>query len=681
MKMKYLLVALVVLLALAGVAAADSSVEIRSTVLDYTALATSSPFDEITALDWAGFYYNLDDGLGTETMTFVPVATNKLTIDYHTQREYIDYAFPNWTDGGSPPVKLQYAIIGFFAEPYVALNGNANKIAPLVIDSNDKFVLGVGQELDIGYGYSIMAQQIDVNGNKAYLQLMKDGQVIDSGIINANGTTADSKTWTLEKDAAGEKNVEYLRICVNQVFQGTQSSLVEIKGLWAADINSAFEVKSDVDYGKWEAGTMSNTALNYQAKEVALGSNITTELGKGIIIKTGKNYSTNHMFYLAKVYTDPGNYTIRSTIYNYTSTATPITYNYENFAAFYYDLDTDKNTEFMEIAVFNGTKIDKGDLTYWTEPDFVEYAYNGWGDNKNYWIMGLFGQSYVPFNMPAGSGLGTAGSDNNLAGQKMGKLVLDSSDKYVLGVGQTLDLGEGYSMVAQQIDVNGNKAYLQFFKDGQQVDSGIVNTDTSSNDSKTWEITMNLLGEKDVQVLRVQVAQVFQGTQSSLVEIKGIWLMDYKNARELKTSDSFGSFDFDSYSDTGAVVGPGPVLSFSSNKDVSLSRDANITLYDNFGILTSKNTDNFFFYTIKTVGDDEAPTNPVIPEEPPEIITPPENNTTNNTPPENNTTPQPQPEPTKSFWSKYWWVIVLVIVIIIVAAGGYIYWAKKNGKM
>ncbi|WP_338098800.1 S-layer protein domain-containing protein [Methanolapillus africanus] len=714
--MKHLLVALVVLLALAGTASAATSVDVRSTILDYQLAVynydTTVPGFVapgagnawgIDASNWAGLYYDLDNNRSTETLVIQKTAkNNEVNISYETHPVFVQYDYTGWgnyTEGPANALtvdaKYGYAIIGFFAEPYVALSKantsdpdandpagtlaqqgvKANKIAPLVQDSNDKYTLTTGQSLDLGNGYSLVASQIDVNGNKAYLELFKDGKSVDTAIINTNTTNNTTKTWVLDKDALGEKDLQFFRVQINQVFQGTSSSLVEIKGIWLADIDQAFEVKSDVDYGKFEADAIGADKLTYNANNTTLSADMSTDLGRGIVLKTEKDYdgtAGDAKFYFVKTYTTPGKYEIRSTVNAYNVIAT-YDYDFTNFAAFYYNVDADVSTENLS-AEFLGTdgKILEGDLIYTTTPDQVGYEYSNWS-SSDYWVMGLFGESYVPFNI-----LKNSSEDATLKADKMSKLILDSNDKYTLSTGQSLDLGNGYTVVANQIDVNGNKVYLEFFKDGKSVDTAIINTDTDDEDAKTWFYTVTLLNEKDVQVMRLHVSQVFQGTESSLVEIKGIWLMDASTAKELKTDDNFGSFDFD------GVVGNAPaVLTFTSNKDITVSQDTNTNLVNNFW-LRSADSDtykNFYFYVLAEVdGSGPTPDNNTSNDTP---VTPPSNDTPSNDTPkpnDSNQTPTPEPEP-ESFWSKYmWYIIAIVVIIIIAAAGGYYYFKVYKPK-
>ncbi|WNY25274.1 hypothetical protein MsAc7_08200 [Methanolapillus millepedarum] len=682
MQMKHLLVALIVLLAIAGTASAATSVDIRSTIIDST---VAGPWT-INAMNWAGLYYDLDDNQSTETITITSVGAanpaTKLNITYETEPKMIGYEFGNWSYGGSP---AKYAIIGFFAEPYVALGKEnttavgdvkANKIAKLLMDSNDKYTLTTGQALDLGDGYSLVANQIDVNGNKVYLELFKDGKSIDTSIQNSNYTDANNRTWVLTQDVLGEKDMQFFRVQVSQVFQGTSSSLVEIKGIWLVDIASAFEVKTDVDYGKFECQQADATKLEYFAKEIPVGQNTSTELGRGIYLKTPDKTGTTK-FYLVKTYTEPGKYEIRSTVNSYGAAAT-FNYDYKNFATFYYNVNADIDTENMSVA-FAGTdgKIAEGDLIYNTTPKKVGYEYGNWtfngqGGVDEYYVMGLFGEAYVPFNINT-----TVNSSSTpiLKAEKMSKLILDSNDKYTLSTGQTLDLGNGYTVVPNQIDVNGNKVYLEFFKDGKSVDTAIINTDNNSDNQKTWVLEQNLLGEKNVQVMRVHVSQVFQGTESSLVEIKGIWLMDYTAAKELKTDDKFGSFDF-----TGFTGGK---LEFESNKNITVAQDSDIQIANNMYLKSADNATekNFYFYVMAEVdGSGPTPDNNTTPVQPDNNTTPvqPDNNTTP-VQPDNNSTP-PTPEK-PSFWDQYmWYIIGAVVIIIILAAGGYYYFKVYKPK-
>jgi len=141
-------------------------------------------------------------------------------------------------------------------------------------------------------------------------------------------------------------------------------------------------------------------------------------------------------------------------------------------------------------------------MVYTITPALVDYDCDVWSTDQ-YYVMGFFGEKYVPVNIVNSNGNLTMGTPK--AG-KMGKLVMDDSDKYTFKTGETFDLGDGYALEIDQIDVNGSKVNLRFLKDGQLVNSSIV---TSGNN---WILRKTVLGEKDTQILRVRVSSVFQGT-------------------------------------------------------------------------------------------------------------------------------------------------------------------------
>lgn len=677
MQMKHLLVALVVLLAFAGTAAAADSVDIRSTLIDMTALPAAYGTATLDAYTWAGFYYDMDDDISTEVIyMYYDTANDEVFIKYNTTPKRTAYEYDFGDDGTND---YGYAIIGFFAEPYVALGDKnmttaagtfkANKIAKLVIDNDDKYTLKTGATLELGEGYSIVVDQIDVDGNKAYLRFYHDGKELNSSIVSTNGNAID-KQWIFDLTVLNEKNMQVMRVNVKSVFQGTQDSLVEIEGLWLADYLNAVEVNSDTDYGKFEAKSIGTGSLEYEVDGYSINNDDDTELGKGIYLRSGNNFTTTshimeNMFFLYKSYTDEGTYEIRSEVVNTADVLTTAgkTFDYKNFASFYFDIDSGSQTESLVVQKDGsaGAAANSANITYTTVPASVDYEYVDSATNwTNFYIMGLFGEEYVPFNIVETNGIV---NPNNYKQDKIAKLVIDSDDKFTLKTGATLELGEGYTLVVDQIDVDGNKAYIRFLQDGKEVNSSIVTT--GSGEDGNWIYRATLLNEKNTQILRVHVKSVFQGTESSLVEIEGLWLMDYVNARELKTDDSFGLLEY---------KGSG---SFKAD-DVSINNDEEKLIANNMYYKTSEDGTKFYVYVSLDVGNGSVVTPPDNNTTEPDNNTtvPPENNTT--TPPENNTTP-PVEDDEPGFFKKYmWWIIGIVVLLILIGGAAYYFMVYKK---
>jgi S-layer protein (TIGR01567 family) len=167
----------------------------------------------------------------------------------------------------------------------------------------------------------------------------------------------------------------------------------------------------------------------------------------------------------------------------------------------------------------------------------TNYKCDSW--SNQYPSINLFGEKYFPL---------LANSDQSRKPyndpiwechvDKLAKLVLDSDEKHFLKTDEKLDLGQGYSLQVKQIDVDGDRALIEFDKDGKYVDDTIVLT--YPNEHYWTCLRDNIQGEDNIPVLKVYVSKVYQDGSDSIVQIDGIWLIDYANARTLKIGDKMG---------------------------------------------------------------------------------------------------------------------------------------------
>jgi probable HAF family extracellular repeat protein len=160
----------------------------------------------------------------------------------------------------------------------------------------------------------------------------------------------------------------------------------------------------------------------------------------------------------------------------------------------------------------------------------TDYKYEDWGQ---YPVIDLFGEKYVSLL-----------EENNQIWQshvdKLAKLVIDDESSRNLMTGEILDLGHGYRLEVKQVDVDGQKVWLELDKDGEYVDDQIISTDSGDH---VWTCKLdNIQGVNNVPVLKIHVNQVFQGAADSIVRIDGIWLIDYANAMTLQIGDRFGDY-------------------------------------------------------------------------------------------------------------------------------------------
>ena len=576
----------------------------------------------IDATEFAAFYYDINDNVTTETLSIVDVEGTEGNVIgenglvYTTTIQQVAYEFENAAAGWD-----NYSLIGFFAEKYIPLNENsADKLSKLVLDSDDKYTIRTGETLDLGQGYTLEAKQVDVDGEKVWLQFNKDGQYVDDEIVSVN--TAAGGNWNVElDDILGEDDVVVLKVHVNQVFQGAVDSIAQIEGLWLIDYANAMEIKSDDEFGE-----LNNVQINGPTLTISNDDTFTLtrdsfdEIYNTLGFQVADTPTNELRFYPIKEITEQGIFEVRGQVANGPGN---FVWDASNFAGFFYDLNDDVSTETLSVEGISGNVIPEGGLTYNTTIKNVDYEFfapNATWDQ--YPVLGFFAEKYIPIN-------------ENSA-DKLAKLVMDSDDKYTIRTGETLDLGDGYTLEAKQVDVDGEKVWLQFNKDGQYVDDEIVSVNTAAGGN--WNVELDdILGEDDVVVLKVHVNQVFQGAVDSIAQIEGLWLIDYGNAIEIKSDDEFG--------DLNNVQINGPTLAITNDDTFTLTRDsdleiggiANNTMF--FKVAdTSASELRYYPFVEKTIGEgnltNETKTN--------ETVTPVEGNVTapegNVTTPEGNVT-------------------------------------------
>ncbi|SFM66158.1 S-layer protein domain-containing protein [Methanolobus profundi] len=289
---------------------------------------------------------------------------------------------------------------------------------------------------------------------------------------------------------------------------------------------------------------------------------------------------------------------VRSTIINGTDFADvlssgDIEFNTTNFAGFWYDIDEDLSSETLTIvnnsAIVSGEAIGEDGLVY--NATIVQNEYEGdfagetdvtGDDNMTYPLIGLFADKYVP----------TADDD---AGELV-KLLLDTDDKYTLRTGSALELVGGYELTAKQIDVEGDKVWMELSKDGEFVEDEVIDV---TDGEATWDYDVDVGDQSDVIVFRVLITDVFQGQVDSLAVVEGLWLIDYENILEIESSDEFGELEVDSVSNTITMYNSG-TISLTSDKEIELAEDFMLKTADNTSVL------RYYPFIERTIGEEMA---------------------------------------------------------------------------
>jgi S-layer protein (TIGR01567 family) len=624
---RFTTIALVALLAIAALvmpafAAEDveEPIEVRSQVFNASKFEDFTTGIEINSTNFAGFWYDIDDGLSSEVLlintTDTKFAKGKSVyergITYTAKIEQSDYEadFDNESVGTSDLTK--YPVIGLFAEKYVPTDDtDASELAKLLIDTDDKYTLRTGSPLELAGGYELTAKQIDVEGDKVWMELSKDGEFVEDEVIDV---TDGQATWDYDVDVGDQSDVIVFRCLVTDVFQGQVDSLAVVEGLWLIDYENILEIESSDTFGEFEVDSTGNAQIvMFNDGTLTFSNDKKVNLYEDLYFQTADSDAGDLRFYLAKEYTEPGTYEVRGSVAE--DGNGDYYWDAHSFAGFWYDLDDNKNSEKLSIKVTKNNVIEEEDLWYNTtivqsdyEADFdVEPGNNDPDTNMSFPIIGLFAEEYVSI-------------DDEDPGELV-KLLLDNDDKYTLRTGSALDLPGGYELTAKQIDVEGDKVWMELSKDGEFIEDEVVDV---TDGEATWDYDVDVGDQSDVIVFRCLVTDVFQGQVDSLAVVEGLWLIDYENILEIETSDEFKELEV-------KEVGGKKIAMFNSGT-ITLSKDKEITLAEDFKLKTADNsTLRYYPFVERTIGDGPDITEPVTPVEPEppaadnqsDVVTPP----------------------------------------------------------
>ncbi|WNY25632.1 S-layer protein domain-containing protein [Methanolapillus millepedarum] len=504
------------------------------------------------ARSFSGFYYNLDTGEGNESMTISNIgrSISKGDIKYVTTPSTTDYAYSKWGN---------YSVVGFMGDKYFAgydsnntmmKDGNLSKV---LTDSDQKTNANMGQYIALEEGYSLKVDQIDLKGDKVRLVLEKNGKEVDSGFGSSNGTVAFNKSFS-------NKNYTIVQVHIGSVFQGTESSIVTIDGLFQIS-DSLTKLESGTKIDKMEISSVSSSQIemtNHESVSLSSGSNVTL-MGK-MKIEVADSGTLRFAPYIE--YTDPGKYEVRGTVSDFNNSGYIVSkWTPQNFEGFFYDIDDDNfNTESISVATdLNSTRtIAKGDLVYNSTVVTTDYNYSSWG---KYDVVGFMGDKYFA---------GYNSSKSMLKDGYLSKVLVDNDDKRNANMGQYIALEEGYSLKVSQIDLNGNSVQLILEKNGKEVDSNI----TRSGNDATFE---KKIGNENYTIVKVHVDSVFQGTESSIVSIRGLFQIS-DSPMKLDDSARYGKMEVSSHSSTGIELRNQDTVGLSSGNTVDFLTVGNTTM-------------------------------------------------------------------------------------------------------
>ncbi len=207
--------------------------------------------------------------------------------------------------------------------------------------------------------------------------------------------------------------------------------------------------------------------------------------------------------------------------------------------------------------------IVKGNLTYSMQPVPRYYQlYIGEGievmGSRNYSVISWLGDEYIAVN----------GKPDKLTNLVFEQKTVDTK---TLQIGETWDLGDGYSLELLQIDAGNPKAWMKLYDS-----SGLIADDLIIYNQSTDYLKTTIANEPKVPFFVTYLNKV----TSTAIELKYTWLIS-QDATVIETDDSFGVFEVTSISSDAIRLANEESVSLTRGSTIPLVNDLKFEVEDN----------------------------------------------------------------------------------------------------
>jgi S-layer protein (TIGR01567 family) len=580
----------------AGTTGAVEMVEVRGQVATGDTTWNSQNF--------AGFYYDIKNDIGTETLS-TTLTDRKLSGDspygvkYETKAQSKEFKFEDWG---------AFNVMGFLADRYFAgyvSSENVEKnllfrestdenslsseqLQKILIDDDTEKTVTFGTPIRLEEGYELVIKSVDIDYSKVYIELSKDGSVIDSKIVSPSkfGATMADKTYYYRNPQVGDqRKLVTIAAHFKNVFRGADQDMVTIDGLWQIS-SEATMVKADAQYDKMTITSVDANAgiitMENKDNAITLSKNKDTVLMNGIKIKTADNDALR--YYIYKEITGSGTIQLRSQV----ATA-DAQWNAQNFAGFYYDFKDDIGTETLSTTLTDN-KL-SGDspygVTYMTSAQNKKFEYEGWG---YYNVIGFLADEYFTSYSQSGTDsdmLDKANSTNLLESGQVTKVLIDDGKEKVIDLGSTITLAEGYAL-RPTLGTDKKGVLVELLYDGKVVDrEALILPGSYVYISKAGNIT-------GVPVIAAHFQEPIILDDKSYCKVDGLWQLSEK------TTEFKADTQYDKMTITSIDANAGIITMENKDNAITLSKNMDTVLMDGINIKTADN-DTLRYYLYRTV--------------------------------------------------------------------------------
>jgi S-layer protein (TIGR01567 family) len=529
---------IIVLIALISLQSISVAIDFDETNVIRGELATENAI--WTPNNFAGFYYDLDDDLGNESLITKSSDSNMYGVEYQTNTQGKDFSFTAW---GS------YNEIGFLGKRYFAgyieekdpnrnifykNSDNPNSALESQLEEVlwDEKLERINLEKDkpftmLKQGYEFTVKDIEKDNNKLIVELRKDGKIIP--LENENYLATDDvnklneSTFYYRKNVGVQNNLIIIAIHFCGIFNGEDKKYAVIDGIWQLN-ESPIKIEDDkkMDF-QTEPGN--KIKINSTKKNLSLSRDKHTSLFGNFNIKVTDNDSLR--YYIYKELLLPGTYEIRGRVAKNDS----FEWNPMSFAGFYTDINNNICTETISCHIDPTSRIMSGinpyGIVYNTRAQIKKFNFDAWGQ---YYVIGFIGDEYFAGYKNCTPELKTIfnkdSQDSSFIQGQIEKVLIDSNAEKLLKQGEALTLAEGYNLSIKKIDFAGNKVHLELInKSGIVVNESIV-TPSIPNATlvdQTYCYNKEVGLQRSLLTIAVHFKNALAAPDSAVTTIDGVW--------------------------------------------------------------------------------------------------------------------------------------------------------------
>ena len=415
---------------------------------------------------------------------------------------------------------------------------------------------------------------------------------MDFGVVSIGGTYAFK---------SGDE-LPLILIHVSNVLAGDKDGTVEIDGVFQLGDAPVVSMKDGDKLGSMELVDLTDQGITFKTnKDITLTQDAIVPLADRLMLVVVND--TRLYYYPVGAITDYGNQVIRGPVFNansivpvklgqYPATA-QARWNSGNFTGFYFSPEDKLGSETLTLFPPNDRTVPTptkpeliNGVAHWNALQYVsfmqpkQFNFRPWG---YYYTISFLGESwFVGYNIGA-----TKESDslNLLEHQKLGKVLIDKEIRGMIVAGN-YTLSEGYQLYIR--DVTKDKIFVHLLKDGQLVDSSIVESNS------TYVYKKDLGDVADMPIIMMHVDKIFSDGKTKFASIDGLFQLSDQYILSVDPGSGLGELEI--VPTNLGIIGMWnhDTLTFSRNSDVNLWPGMSIRVADN-------DTLRYYPYTVQRV--------------------------------------------------------------------------------